>query len=185
MGDPSGPYIGNMSTTLGAFLNAAKNFALRLDAPGGQYLLVDLTVPAGTPPCASTNTCRNVGPMRLGVVRTFNTLPDSLVNPEDATGAWLPNGLLDITVGATMNARGKVNFPDPFGRPILWTVRYDPRQYPGASYLLVHRTAADQWTIETGAAGVAMLESANTQGADRRLNEGLFSVPFSMTVTQP
>ena len=144
---------------------------------------MDFSAPTGIPTCAATQSCRRIGGYSFTTVQTFNTLPDSLLNPVDATGMELPNGLLGIAVNATNDARFKINFPDPYGRSLLWTVRYNPTAYPGSTYVTVRRTGAGSWTVATKPSALARLVSWASHGAE--VDEGTFALPFQFTVTLP
>ena len=184
-GDPTGAYVGSNATHVGAFLNPGHDLALRLEPQGGQYLYLDFSQPAGPAPCASTGTCHRVGSYSFTSAQTFDTLPDSLLNPVDAADNELPQGLLDIPVNVSMKARFKINFPDPYGRAILWTVRFNPTAYPGSTYVTVLRTAANAWKVTTTATAVAKLVSRASKGNQPTIDEGSFAMPFEFAVTQP
>jgi hypothetical protein len=182
-GDPSGPYVGNPTTSLGAFFNANHDLALRLDTPGGQYLFMDFSAATGAPGCAASGSCRRIGADAFTTVQTFNTIPDSGVNPVDAADNPLPNGLLDIPINTQSNARMKINFPDPYGRALLWTVRYNPKVYPGSTFVTVRRTSASSWIVTTSPSAIAKLVSWASHTVE--VDEGTFAMPFQFTVTQP
>ena len=91
---------------------------------------------------------------------------------------------MGISVGQTVNARIYINFADPQGDPILWTVRFDPRLYPGSTFLTVTRSAENVWVIEANSTHVAGPVSANTSGKLVKVNEGYFTMPFRITVTK-
>jgi hypothetical protein len=181
-GDPSGPYVGNPTTSLGEFFNANNDLALRLDTPGGQYLFVDFSAATGAQGCAASGSCRRVGAYAFSV-QTFNTIPHSGGNPVGAADNPLPNGLLDIPISTQSNARMKINFPDPDGRALLWTVRYNPTVYPGSTFVTVRRTSASSWTVTTSPSPIAKLVSWASHSVE--VDEGTFAIPFQVTVTQP
>ncbi len=182
-GDPVGPYVGDPTTLLGAFFNPNHDLALRLDAPGGQYLFMDFSAPTGEAACAATSSCRRVGAYAFTTVQTLNTMPESGVNPVDAADNPLPNGLLDIPINTQSNARMKINFPDPYGRPLLWTVRYNPKVYPGSTFVTVRRTSASSWIVTTSPRAIAKLVSWASHTVE--VDEGTFAMPFQFTVSQP
>ena len=126
-----GPYVGDPTTLLGAFFNANHDLALRLDAPGGQYLFMDFSAPTGEPVCAATRSCRRVGAYAFTTVQTLNTMPESGVNPVDAADNPLPNGLLDIPINTQSNARMKINFPDPVRAAAAVDRALQPEGVPG------------------------------------------------------
>lgn len=91
---------------------------------------------------------------------------------------------MSLPVGATSRARILLNFADPAGRELLWTVRFDPALHPGSSLLTVTRTGVNTWTIEASATDVAGLTSATTSGKAVKVNEGYYRLPFKITVTK-
>ena len=183
-GDPTGPYVGSRATMLGAFLNPGHGFALRLEPQGGQYLHIDFSQPIGLAPCVAAGTCRRVGGYAFTTVQTFDTTPDSLLTPVDAADNGLPNGLLDIAVNTSRNARFSITFSDPFGRTALWSVRYNPTAYPGSTYVNVRRTSTNAWTVTTTASAAARLVSATGRGNQPEIDEGTFILPFQLAITQ-
>jgi hypothetical protein len=113
------------------------------------------------------------------------SLPGSRTYPVDAAGADLPDGFMSIAVGQSAPARWYFNFADPYGRALLWTVRFDPALYPGSTFLTVTRTATNQWVVEATAGQVAQLVSATTtNGKSVKVNEGYYSMPFMITITR-
>ena len=95
----------------------------------------------------------------------------------------LPNGLLDIPINTQSNARMRINFPDPYGRALLWTVRYNPKVYPGSTFVTVRRTSANSWIVTTSPSAIAKLVSWASHTVE--VDEGTFAMPFQFTVTQP
>ena len=184
-GDPTGPYVGSGAPIVGAFLNQGHDLALRLEPQGGQYLFLDFSQPTASAPCVAAHTCRRTGSFAFASVQTFDTTPDSLLNPVDAADNELPQGLLDIPVDVSMNARFKINFPDPYGRAILWTVRFNPTAYPGSDYVTVLRTGSGAWTVTTTAGAIGKLVSTGSKGNQVSVDEGTFALPFQFTITQP
>jgi hypothetical protein len=184
-GDPTGAYVGSNATLVGAFLNPGHDLALRLEPQGGQYLFLGFSQPTGTAPCVSTGTCQRVGSYAFTSVQTFDTMPDSLLNPVDAADKELPQGLLSIPVNVSMNARFKINFADPYGRAIPWTVRFNPTAYPGSDYVTVLRTGPGAWTVTTTARAIGKLVSTGSKGNQATVDEGTFALPFQFTITQP
>jgi len=115
---------------------------------------------------------------------TDNSVPASITNPLDAAGSELPNGLLSIAVGQSAPARYKLNFTDPSGRAILWTVRFNSADYPGSTNLRVTRVDTNTWIVEATAADLAELVSVSTSGRNVTTNEGYYSMPFKLTVVR-
>lgn len=188
-GDPAGPYVGNATTGLGAFLTASGNdLALKLSDTRGQLLgltiSMDFRSPYGLAACISKKNCRRVAPYFFDVATTDQSPFGDLVNPVDASGVDLPNGLLSIPIGTSANANMKVNFPDPFGRTLTWTVRFNPVSYPGSSYVTVTRTADGAWVVEASATSLAKLVASPSGDTRNQTDEGLFYMPFRMTVVK-
>lgn len=182
-GDPYGAYVGNGATLFGVFLNSIHDLALRLDAPAGEYLFIDFGDPAGSPSCVASGTCRRVGSYAFTTVQTFSTMPDSLLDPIDAVGNERPNGLHGIAIDSTSNARFTINFPDPFGRAVSWSVRFDPAACPGSTFVAVRRSSANAWLVTTSQPALGRLVS--TAGPGGAVDEGAFALPFQFAITQP
>jgi hypothetical protein len=164
----------------GAVLNSGGDFVLNLgSSPGPRYLRLDFGTPDGDAPCLTSGpACR----------RTFGQLVSShtrdvLVNPE-LNGVELSNGLLDIPVGVTRGGRLKVNFDDPAGQNVLWTVRFNP-EFPGSTLVPVTRQDANTWVIEATTEHRARLVSADMNTRKWvTADEGLFVMPFRIVVTR-
>ena len=176
-GDAAGPYVGNLATNLGFFLFT--NLSYRLDESVGRLLFMDFRQLVVSPACAQTSTCK----------RTFDTLTistfDGLLNCVDAAGNPLPNGMLDIPPGGIGQARMKINFSDPAGRSLLWTIRFNPEVYPGSSHVRVTRSSdGNTWWIEATTADRARLVVANMHGNNVTTDEGTFVMPFRLTATR-
>ncbi|AMY12609.1 hypothetical protein LuPra_05888 [Luteitalea pratensis] len=98
----------------------------------------------------------------------------------------MPNGFKSLMVGQTAPARSFINFADPSGRALNWTVRFDPRQAAGSTYLSVTRTGANEWIIEATAEMVASLSNYTTgSGKQVTTQEGTYRMPFRIRVTAP
>jgi hypothetical protein len=148
-------------------------------------LFLDFRDPANTPPCAATGSCRRSGAYYFDTVTTYSTAPHhASVVAVDATGTDLRNGFLDVPIGATMNAKAKINFPDPFGRTLEWTVRFNPTGYPGSSYVLVTRVDANTWIVESSSSPIAKLVTSPDGGTRDQTDEGLFRMPFRFVVVK-
>lgn len=177
--DGSGPYVGIAgSEDQGAFFNSKWNLIFSLQPGRGRFVSMDFSQPTGSPSCGGTNPCRK----DFTTVLTDDAWPSSITNPLDAAGTSLPNGFMSIAVGQSVRARYKLNFADPSGRSVLWTVRFNSALYPGSTDVTVTRTATDAWVVEAGASDVAELVSVNTTGKAVTLNEGYYAMPFKMTV---
>lgn len=190
-GDAIGPYRGTtpngapttqegQAENQGAYFTEGGLFLFVLKSGFGRLASFDFSSPIGAPPCVSKNNCRK----NFISATTDVSLPGSRTYPVDAMGADLPNGFNSIAVGASARARMYLNFEDPSGRDILWTVRFDPTFYPSSGLLTVTRPAPNTWTIEATANDVAVLESANTSGKALKINEGYYRMPYKITVVR-
>lgn len=191
-GDSAGPYRGttpNGSATtqegtaenMGAYFTEGNLFLFVLKAGFGRFASFDFSEPIGAAPCAANGACRK----NFASATTDVSVPGSRTYPVDAMGADLPSGFLSVPVGGSARARLFLNFADPSGRALLWTVRYDPALYPGSTFLTVTRPAVNTWTIEASATDVAQLVSATTtSGKAVKVNEGYYRMPFKVTVTK-
>jgi len=190
-GDGVGPYRGvtpsgcattqeGLATTEGGYLTEGNLFLFSLKAGLGRFVSLSFTSSLGTAPCAPSRTCRK----NFDWASTDVSVPGSHTYPVDAMGTDLPNGLMSIPVGQSAPARWFFNFDDPAGRSILWTVRFDPRLYPGSTYLTVTRLADAQWSISASDANIAQLVSDTTSGKSAKVNEGYYSMPFRILVTR-
>jgi hypothetical protein len=150
--------------------------------PGlGRFMSLDFAHVIGTPPCAAARTCRKT----FTTVFTDSVQPASVTNPVDAMDTELPNGLLSISVGQSVHARFKLNFADPSGRSLLWTIRFNPTMYPGSGYVTVTRASTTSWTIEASGSDVAELVAISTdRGKQVMTYEGYYSIPFMIWIKQ-
>lgn len=180
-GDTTGSYKGAPSAPeQGPYFDTGSNLYFPLQSGLGRFVSIDFSAPLGTPACAASGTCRK----NFTTVFTDNSLPASITNPLDAAGTSLPNGFLSIAVGQSARARYKLNFADPSGRSLLWTVRFNSAMYPGSTELTVTRTATNTWVVEASASDVAELVSTTTSGRSLTVNEGYYSMPFKITVVR-
>ena len=197
LGDPNGSYAGypSVSTTRGAFFwtsGTYDDFLLKFDGVGGRSLILDLGTPMQAPTCGGKLPCRK----DFDVVVITKTLLEQglLVRPANSDGSDLAGGMHNIAVGQTVPAKLKVNFPDPDGTTMWWTLRYNPRDYAGSSFVYVTRTGSKTWTISAGGyltpdgqdKGIAELVASPNGSAGRtQTHEGWYLMPFSLTVVQP
>ena len=180
-GDTSGPYTGAATAPeQGPYFDSGSNLYFPLQPGLGRFVSIDFSAPLGTPACAVNATCRK----NFTTVFTDNSLPASITNPLDAAGTPLPTGFLSIAVGQSARARYKLNFADPGGRSLLWTVRFNSAMYPGSTELTVTRTATNTWVVEASVSDVAELVSTTTSGRSVTVNEGYYSMPFKITVVR-
>lgn len=178
-----GDSLGSYAANLAGSSNTANpgDLYLALQAYGGRFVSLDFTQPSGTPLCAAATTCQK----NFTTVYTDALQPASITNPVDAMGTELPNGFLSISVGQSVHARFKLNFADPFGRSLLWTIRFNPTMYPGSGYVTVTRTSTTTWTVEATTLDPAELVSLTTgRGKSVEAQEGFYTMPFKITVTQ-
>ena len=180
LGDASGPYVGSTTTQQGAYLSIAYDFHFPLQPGMGRYVDLDFSQLVGTPPCVAAKTCRK----NFTTVYTDNLQPASVTNPVDATDTELPNGLLSILIGQSAPARFKLNFADPGGRALLWTIRLNASMYPGSGYVSVTRTSGNTWTVEATTSDLAELVATTTSGRQVMTHEGFYQMPFKITITQ-
>ena len=147
----------------------------------GRTLYVDFTEPDGPAPCLATSKgCRmdfstaSVNVPNMG----FN------INPTDENDNVLPNGLMDIRVGGSAFARVKINFDDPSGRDYLWTIRFNPGQYAGSTHVRLTRVDEVTWIAEATAEERARLVAINNKGKLVMTDEGLYIMPFKVTIVK-
>ncbi len=70
------------------------------------------------------------------------------------------------------------------GQTIQWAVRFNPRDYYPSDHISVTRTANKQWVLLATSAERAMLVSVCCR-QKTYTNEGLYAMPFSVTVNEP
>lgn len=179
--DGLGPYRGaSVAPEHGPYFDSTGNLYFPLQPALGRYVSLDFSTAVGTPQCAATATCRK----NFVALLTDDSRPASITNPLDAAGTSLPNGFSSIAVGQSARARYKLNFADPAGRSLLWTVRFNSAFYPGSTELTVTRLDANTWVVEATLSDVAELVSTTTSGKSVTVNEGYYAMPFKITVTK-
>jgi hypothetical protein len=92
------------------------------------------------------------------------------------------NGILSIPVGQTWPTRIKGNWTDPYG--VLYTIRFNPTDYPGSTHAHVTRNAENSWTVFATDIDVARLVSPGVHNQGPR-DEGSYRMPFAITFTVP
>ena len=92
------------------------------------------------------------------------------------------NGILSIPVGATWPTRIKGNWNDPYG--VLYTIRFNPTDYPGSTHAQVTRHSDNSWTIFATTNEIARLVSPGSR-QQGPLDEGSYLMPFEITFTVP
>jgi len=188
-----GSYAGNptVSTTRGAFIwtsGSYDDFMLKFDGIGGRRLLFDFSTLVQAATCGGKLPCRK----DFTVLAITQTLLEQglLVRPATADGSDLAGGMHAIAVGQTVPAKLKVNFPDP-DSTLWWTVRYNPRDYAGSSFVYVTRTGTNTWRVEAGGYLVAedkgwaeLVASPDGSAGRTQTHEGWYLMPFSLTIVQ-
>jgi hypothetical protein len=100
------------------------------------------------------------------------------------TGLVATDGLRGIPVGHTWPTRIKGNFGGP--GDVLYTIRFNPDNYPGSTYVDASRVSENSWIIEATEFHVAQLVSPDTKGGKREpTDEGFYLMPFKLTLTVP
>ena len=99
----------------------------------------------------------------VGARKTFDfaDLTDIAINSnviDPSTGEVAINGALAIPVGSTWPTRIKGNWVDPYGQ--LYTIRFNPVDYPGSTNARVTRTGENSWKLWATEIDVARLVTA-------------------------
>lgn len=179
-GDGQGPYVGNAAGE-GAFFNENNKLDIHYTAGYGRTITADFGDFVANGSCVGAGNCRK----NFNFADVRATSYPSITNPIDASQAALPNGFYDIPVGGSSKARFKLDFADPAGRAIIWTVRFNAEFYPGSTDLTVTRTSVNTWTVEATTSDVAELVAINTgRGKQIMTHEGFYTMPFRITVTR-
>lgn len=179
-GDFGGSYGGDVTRYF--FNTDGGHGALWMYVDLPRTFMLDFTEQDGLAPCAISNSgCRR----DFVIINTPSPSPATAINPTDANDVVLPEGFFSIPVGGSAYARVKINFPDPSGRNILWTVRFNSGAYAGSTNVTVRRLSEDVWEVEATAEDRARLVSVSTgKGRSVSTDEGLFVMPFKMTVVR-
>lgn len=175
------PYtgVGTWDSGSGAFVRAVDGeFSIDLNAGLGRWVLLDFRQQVA-------------GPSAPFFRKTFETvaldafhLNTNLINP--STGLEAAGGLPVMPIGAAWPSRIKAGWVDTYG--FLYNIRFNPRDFPGSTHVTVTRVDEKIWTIEASATDVARLVSPgqNTKGKSTGpTDEGLYNMPFKITVTVP
>lgn len=178
--DSGGPYTGQADGLSGPVFDSNKHLYWPIKGGAGRTLTLNFGEPVGTPKCVATNNCRKA----WDSVVVYNGQPPAIVNPVGTDGLPLEGGFDAIAIGASVKARGKINFDDPNGRSLLWTVRFNSKVYPGSGDLTVTRIDENSWVVEAGAADLADLVSVPKTGKQTMVSDGFYSMPFRMTVVR-
>lgn len=179
-GDNAGPYTGQADGLQGPVFTSEGKLYWPIKGGLGRTLTLHFGTPAATPECVATNNCRKA----WDSVLVYNSAPPSLVTPVGSDGLPLAGGFDGIAVGTSVQARYKLNFDDPNGRALLWTVRFNSKVYPGSSDVTVTRTSVNTWVVEAEASDLAELVSIPTTGRQLMVSDGYYAMPFRMTVVR-
>jgi hypothetical protein len=187
MGD-GGPYVGDTTTLVGSFIYEAGGFAdlkLLLSATVGprRYLHFDFTAPDGTAPCARTDTCKMTS-TRLAVNETAFNSSSFRPGTVDAKGTFtpLPGGMFAMDYVSEYDVNMAFHF---YYNGVYFTLRFLPALHPGSCQLKGMRTGLKAWEFYTGSCDSAGLVESKTGSTTRQVDEGLFHMPFKMTVVMP
>jgi len=178
-GDGLGPYVG--AGDQGAFFNENNKLDIHYTASYGRTIVADFGDVVANGACVTAGNCRK----NFSVADVRATSYPSITNPVNASQEPLPGGFYDIPVGGTSKARFKLDFADPAGRALIWTVRFNAEFYPGSTDLTVTRTSLNTWEVEATTSDVAELVAINTgKGRQIMTHEGFYTMPFKITVTR-
>ena len=181
-GDGAGPYVGTYvgsTTGQGAFLNEFNKLAMRYTTSYGRSIFADFRDRVASGTCGAN--CRK----SFDIADVRATPYPSITNPVDASQEPLPGGFYDIPVGGSSEAHYKLDFADPAGRALVWTVRFNAEYYPGSSNVTVTRTSENTWEVEAGVNDIAELVAINSgKGKQAMTHEGFYTMPFKITVTR-
>lgn len=119
-GDGLGPYVGD-STDQGAFFNSSNKLDIHYTTSYGRPIGADFGDPVSSGACVTAGNCRK----NFNSAEVRATSYPSITTPVDAAQTALPNGFNDIPVGGSSKARFKLDFADPAGRALVWTVRFN------------------------------------------------------------
>ena len=178
--DNGGAYVGPADGLSGPVFDSSKHLYWPIKGGAGRTLTLNFGEPVGTPKCVATSNCRKA----WDSVVVYNGAPPAIVNPVGTDGLPLEGGFDAIAIGATVWARGKLNFDDPNGRALLWTVRFNSRVYPGSGDLTVTRIDQNNWVVEAAAGDLAELVSVPKSGKQTMVSDGFYSMPFRFTVSR-
>jgi hypothetical protein len=163
--------VGTVYAEPGAWVRAEGE--LDLDIPSGKWRGVFLNFEHELSPATGRKNFSYADLSGIGL----NT---NVIDP--ATGVESALGAESIPVGATWPTRIKGNWTDPYG--VLYTIRFNPDDYPGSTYAWVRRNSTKQWVVFAGDSEIARLVSPGIhhQGP---LDEGSYQLPFEITFTLP
>jgi hypothetical protein len=171
--------VGDLISGSGAFVRSDGEFSFDLRAGGGRFVYLNFAEQVAGP---SGSLSRKT--FDQATLDSFH-LNTNVINP--ATGQDASGALLGIPVGQTWPSRIKAFWTDPYG--IDYVIRFNPDHYPGSTYVWITRESENAWSIEAGHTEVARLVSVphDPKGKPGSLtaDEGLYVLPFKLTVTVP
>ena len=177
-GDGS-PYVGVGTTAFpgtGAFLRSDGELEVILRAGGGRMLYLNFEKQHLPPSGSFWRKTFNFADLDAIDINT------NVIDPR--TNDVAGNGALSIPVGATWPTRIKGNWNDPYG--VLYTIRFNPADYPGSTHAWVTRTADNAWTLFATDVDIARLVSPGSgKGKTGPTDEGHYLMPFEITFTVP
>ena len=180
--DSGGAYVGQTVTRTapqeGAYIDSFNDLHFVLPQNGNRSVFFDFSEVI-QPPSDNRRSFMSLWSGRLQ--------PPSTAGPRDANGNRLADGLYSIAIGGTMAGEFNWNFYDTAnsGDTYLWTIRFNPWAYAGTSAVSITRTGQSTWTIEAGPSAVGELQATTTSGKQVVHSEGLYQIPFQVTVTVP
>jgi hypothetical protein len=157
----------------GAFLRSDGELEVIVRPAGGRFVFLDFERIVQSPDLTARKT------FDFADLEGFD-LNTNVVNP--ATNDLAGNGALSIPIGSTWPTRVKGNWTDPYG--ILYSLRFNPPDYPGSSYARITRNSKNSWTWFATESDVARLVSPGVRHQGPR-NEGWYRMPFQITFTVP
>ncbi len=171
--------VGDLISGSGAFVRSDGEFSLDLRAGRGRFVYLNFEEQVAGP---SGSFSRKT--FDQATLDSFH-LNTNVINP--ATGQDASGALLAIPVGQTWPSRIKAFWTDPYG--IDYVIRFNPDHYPGSTYVWITREGENTWSIEAGHAEVARLVSTphdpKGKPGSQTVDEGLYVMPFKMTLTIP
>jgi len=96
--------------------------------------------------------------------------------------AFMSTGVGDLPlmgIGSYVSSNLAVNFG---ASSRGYFIRFNPNTYPGTNWVRITRLSEDTWEIEAVYPAIAQLLSYPTKGKFVLTNEGLFCMPFKVTV---
>jgi hypothetical protein len=192
VGDSLGPYVGGptggRTIAQGAYIDSSGELYFVIQQASGRAVFFDFSnmLAAGGSP--NLRTFSSIWSVHMGA-------GGMLCGPVDANGNTL--SLYNMPLNQAFSGQCRWNFYDTEDTTdtYLWTVRFDPTNYPGTSPVRITRTTPVSgtqyaWTIQANAASpttgaVAELLASTTSGKYVTYGEGFYQMPFGLSLTQP